>query len=102
MPFRALPVPTSDPVTWYVDRRPPSRAGGPRPTAPDRAARLQWALGFVAYEAAVALDPGLAVRRVPADGLPLVWFGLTDKPVPGRPLDATDCDTGYTASGYPA
>jgi para-aminobenzoate synthetase/4-amino-4-deoxychorismate lyase len=51
---------------------------------------------------AVALDPGLAVRRVPADGLPLVWFGLTDKPVPSRPLDATDCDTGCTASWHPA
>jgi dihydrofolate synthase / folylpolyglutamate synthase len=45
MPLRALPVPAADPVTRYLDRRPPSRAGGPRPTAPDRAARLLRALG---------------------------------------------------------
>ena len=37
-----------------------------------------WAFGFVAYEAAAALDPALAVHSVPVDGLPLVWFGLTD------------------------
>ena len=40
-----------------------------------------WAAGFVAYEAAPGLDPGLAVRPRAAageafDGLPLVAFGL--------------------------
>ena len=47
-----------------------------------------WAFGFIAYEAAAALDPTLAVHPAPAGGLPLVWFGLTDEPVSGRPLDA--------------
>ena len=48
----------------------------------------RWAFGYVAYEAASGLDPSLAVRAAPADGLPLVWFGLSDAPIPTRPLDA--------------
>jgi para-aminobenzoate synthetase / 4-amino-4-deoxychorismate lyase len=47
-----------------------------------------WAFGFVAYEAAAALDPTLAVHSTAVGGLPLVWFGLTDKPVSARSLDA--------------
>ncbi len=37
-----------------------------------------WAVGFVAYEAAPAFDPNLAVRRRNAyhPDLPLLWFGL--------------------------
>jgi para-aminobenzoate synthetase / 4-amino-4-deoxychorismate lyase len=50
----------------------------------------KWAFGFVAYEAAAALDPGLAVHRVPAGGPPLLWFGLSDEPVPAGRLDAPD------------
>jgi len=42
------------------------------------------------YEAAAALDPGLAVHRVPAGGPPLLWFGLSDEPVPAGRLDAPD------------
>lgn len=38
-----------------------------------------WAFGFVAYEAAPALDPSLAVHE-PVDGLPLAWFGLAAAP----------------------
>lgn len=38
----------------------------------------RWAFGVVAYEAAAASDPVLAVHRVPVGGLPLVWFG--DRP----------------------
>ena len=48
----------------------------------------RWAFGYVAYEAASGLDPSLAVRAAPADGLPLVWFGLSDAPSRTRPLDA--------------
>ena len=57
----------------------------------------QWAFGFVAYEAAAAFDPTLAVHRVPAGGLPLVWFGLADEPVNADVLDAGD-GSGYRAS----
>jgi para-aminobenzoate synthetase / 4-amino-4-deoxychorismate lyase len=36
------------------------------------------AAGFVSYEAAPAFDPSL--RVVPAEGFPLLWFGLYDAP----------------------
>lgn len=44
------------------------------------ALRGRWAAGFVAYEAAVGLDPAFSVRR-PGPG-PLVWFGIHDTIVP--------------------
>ncbi len=40
--------------------------------------RGQWAAGYVAYEAAPAFDPALAVH--PPGPLPLAWFGLFDAP----------------------
>lgn len=43
----------------------------------------RWAVGFVAYEAAAALVPGLAVHD-PVPGLPLAWFGVTAAPRPAR------------------
>ncbi len=47
------------------------------------AARGLWVAGFVAYEAAPGLDPGLEVRpRDSADpftGLPLVWFAMFER-----------------------
>ncbi|MDX1674934.1 MAG: aminodeoxychorismate synthase component I [Longimicrobiales bacterium] len=39
------------------------------------------AVGFVAYEAAPALEPAMTVR--PPSALPLVWFGLFDAADPG-------------------
>lgn len=39
-----------------------------------------YAAGFVAYEAGPAFDRALVVR--PADGFPLLWFGLYRPPVP--------------------
>lgn len=41
--------------------------------------------GFVSYEAAAAFDPAL-VTQLPTD-LPLVWFGVFDKPSPAPTLD---------------
>ncbi|HEX8337669.1 MAG TPA: aminodeoxychorismate synthase component I [Pyrinomonadaceae bacterium] len=38
-----------------------------------------YAVGFVAYEAAPAFDRALAVKRPPAD-LPLLWFGVYERP----------------------
>ncbi|GAA4519784.1 aminodeoxychorismate synthase component I [Brachybacterium paraconglomeratum] len=38
-----------------------------------------WAFGMVAYEAAAGLDSTARVRA-PQEGLPLVWFGITDAP----------------------
>ena len=39
------------------------------------------AAGFLSYEAGFALDPKLAplARPAPADGVPLLWFGLFDR-----------------------
>ena len=45
-----------------------------------------WAAGYVAYEAAAGLDPRLAVHRTTPMGMPLVWFGLCNEPVPVAPL----------------
>lgn len=53
---------------------------GPTLTAVEEAViRGQWAFGFVAYEAAPAFDPALAVHK-PAPDLPLAWFGICSKP----------------------
>lgn len=41
-----------------------------------------WVAGFVAYEAAPAFDDALAVGPPDAD-LPLVWFGVHERPLPG-------------------
>ena len=64
----------------------------------------QWAFGYVAYEAAAGLDPRLAVHGSTPLGMPLVWFGLCDEPVPVPPLAAagpTDVGSAATASWQP-
>ena len=39
-----------------------------------------WAAGFIGFEAGFALEPRLRPRfRAPADGLPLLWFGLFEQ-----------------------
>jgi para-aminobenzoate synthetase/4-amino-4-deoxychorismate lyase len=40
----------------------------------------RYAVGFVSYEAAPAFDPAMSVRG--GSGVPLVWFGLHDAPLP--------------------
>lgn len=47
----------------------------------------RWAFGYVAYEAAAALDPGLAAHPAPPMGMPLVWFGICDEPAPVATLE---------------
>jgi para-aminobenzoate synthetase/4-amino-4-deoxychorismate lyase len=42
-----------------------------------------WAVGFVSYEAAPALDPALRTR--PPGDVPLVWFGLHEAPAARPP-----------------
>ncbi len=58
--------------------------------AVDAAARAgRWAVGYLAYEAAPALDAALTVRE--AGPGPLCWFGLHDAPLgppPGGPAQA--------------
>ncbi|GEL20074.1 aminodeoxychorismate synthase component I [Pseudonocardia asaccharolytica] len=44
-----------------------------------------WAFGYLAYEAAGALDPALPSRPAP-EGLPLAWFGLGAAPVSVPPI----------------
>jgi para-aminobenzoate synthetase/4-amino-4-deoxychorismate lyase len=59
----------------------------------------QWAFGYVAYEAAAGLDPRLAVHGSTPMGMPLVWFGLCDEPVPVPPPSASRA--GSAASRWP-
>jgi para-aminobenzoate synthetase / 4-amino-4-deoxychorismate lyase len=69
-----------------------------------------WAFGYVGYEAASGLDPGLAVFDLPQDGPPLVWFGLREEPVAvpriasppagGRDYAAERWQPGWTPCGY--
>ncbi|MBK8733994.1 MAG: aminodeoxychorismate synthase component I [Actinomycetales bacterium] len=40
----------------------------------------RYAVGFVSYEAAPAFDPAMRVRG--GSGVPLVWFGIHDAPLP--------------------
>jgi para-aminobenzoate synthetase/4-amino-4-deoxychorismate lyase len=74
---------------------PPSRvltAHRPEDVAPvltevERAtAAGHWAFGYVAYEAAVGLDPALPVAAPTGDGPPLVWFGICGPPSEVRPV----------------
>ncbi len=57
-----------------------------------------WAFGFVAYEAAAGLDPGLAVSD-PVQGLPLVWFGVSAAATP-VPVVARSPEGGYAAGPW--
>lgn len=50
-----------------------------------RCAQGHWAYGFVAYEAAPALNPDLVTRR-PGGGLPLLWFGICGEPTRTVPI----------------
>ena len=70
-----------------------------------------WAFGYVGYEAAPGLDPGLVVPpRPPGETLPLAVFGLADRahavppvaPPPGRRRDYTagPWRRGWTPDGY--
>ncbi|HXF73029.1 MAG TPA: bifunctional anthranilate synthase component I family protein/class IV aminotransferase [Actinomycetota bacterium] len=63
-----------------VEARRPEEVAGVLEAAEAAARRGLWAAGFVAYEAAPGLDPGLAVRPRPTGGpfadLPLAWFAL--------------------------
>ncbi len=70
-----------------------------------------WAFGYLAYEAAAGLDPGLAVpARAPGETLPLGIFGLTTRattpppvaPPPGRARDYTagPWRHGWTPAGH--
>ena len=54
----------------------------------DAVAAGRSAFGFVAYEAAPALDPALTTHP-PVDGLPLAWFGVSDGPAPAPPPSGT-------------
>jgi para-aminobenzoate synthetase/4-amino-4-deoxychorismate lyase len=49
----------------------------------------RWAFGYVAYEAAAGLDARLAVHPSTPMGMPLVWFGICDEPIPVPTLHAT-------------
>ena len=69
------------------------------------AAAGRWAAGFLAYEAAPALDPALRARP-PGPG-PLAWFGSTTRrPLPRRRPRATRSSPGsrptWTAGAYVA
>ncbi|WP_194902900.1 hypothetical protein [Quadrisphaera sp. INWT6] len=60
-----------------------------------------WAVGFVAYEGAPALDPAL-VTREPGPGVPLVWFALTDAPRAAPVVPPATGTRGWTAGAWTA
>ncbi|MFO1350907.1 MAG: aminodeoxychorismate synthase component I [Gammaproteobacteria bacterium] len=62
-------------------------------------ARGQWAVGFLAYEAAPAFDPALVVK--PSSGMPLLWFGIFDEPDSGAPLDFSESQPRYDLRWQP-
>ena len=65
----------------------------------------EWAFGYVAYEATAGLDPRLAVHGSTPMGIPLVWFGLCEEPVPVPPLEApgaADVGSAVAAEWHPA
>ena len=61
----------------------------------------RWAFGYVAYEAAAGLDPQLAVHPSTPMGMPLVWFGICDEPVPVPPLQPAGADPALAARWRP-
>jgi para-aminobenzoate synthetase/4-amino-4-deoxychorismate lyase len=66
-------------VEWELAARRPDEVGAVLDEVDRLTEQGRWAFGFVAYEAAAGLDPLLAVAD-PAEGLPLVWFGVTAAP----------------------
>jgi para-aminobenzoate synthetase / 4-amino-4-deoxychorismate lyase len=66
-----------------LEARTPAEVPGLIDAAEAAAARGLWVGGFVAYEAAAGLDPGLVVKtREPSDpfaALPLAWFALFER-----------------------
>ncbi len=55
--------------------------------AVDAATRAgEWAVGYVAYEAASGLDRALMTAPPTSDGPPLAWFALTGPPVAVEPV----------------
>jgi para-aminobenzoate synthetase / 4-amino-4-deoxychorismate lyase len=68
----------------------------------DAASGRRQVVGYVAYEAAPAFDAALQTRH-PADGLPLVWFGVFEEPSPATPTAAHGSGTaGEPAAGEAA
>lgn len=62
------------------------------------AAEGWWAAGYVGYEAAPGLDPGLPVHPAEPGGPPLVWFGLCEAPAE---VDALEPGDGQPAEWRP-
>ena len=54
-----------------------------------------WAFGYVSYEAASGLDPGLPGGPSPGQP-PLVWFGLCDEPARVAPVSGTQPSGGVS------
>ena len=63
-----------------------------------------FAVGYVSYEAAPAFDPAMRVRG--GSGMPLLWFGIHDAPLPARrtarPYACSRWEPGTTSEAYAA
>ena len=64
----------------------PDEVAGVLQEVHDATERGSWAFGYVAYEAAVGLDPQLPGGQAAHGELPLVWFGLCDEPTRVAPV----------------
>lgn len=56
-----------------------------------------WAVGYLGYEAASALDPDVPARPPVPGGLPLAWFALTGAPRQERALASVAPGSGWSA-----
>ena len=63
-----------------------------------------YCVGYVSYEAAPAFDPAMRVRS--GSGMPLLWFGIHDAPLPARrkprPYACSMWEPGTTPESYAA
>ena len=107
-PHIVLQAPLGDSVEWLSFRKPVTTLVGNEPAdvlpifqeIDSATERGLYAAGFLSYEAAPAFDAAMRVR--PATELPLVWFGLFEKPEiiepPGATLPSGDLSMSWQPS----
>ncbi|GAA0248803.1 aminodeoxychorismate synthase component I [Cryptosporangium japonicum] len=86
-------------VTTVIEARSAAEVAPALQAVQDAADAGRWAAGYVAYEAASAFDPAL-LTRPPVPGLPLVWFGVADRPRPVPALEAAPYTTSDWTDGW--
>ena len=107
-PHIVLQAPLGDSVEWLSFRNPVTTLVGNEPVdvlpilqeIDSATERGLFAAGFLSYEAAPAFDAAMRVR--PATELPLVWFGLFEKPEVIEPPGVTLTGGDLSMSWHPS